>query len=641
MDNGQKPPRTPKGTWPKGVSGNNKGRPKADKADGSRIDGWGSTLTGIGNVLYDKRQSHTFAPIDLSYEQCTQIFEGDDLGKRAAAGPVDDAFRQGYEISIADEGQYEDLKEDIENRLRELDVNKVIKTALTQKRALGGAAILLGVRDNKSMDRPLDRKKASDIEFLTNLEPMDLFPHTYYDDPLAPKFGEVRLWELRTYTGVPYSSGQSPMVGSKKKEAFKPIVIHESRLIIFNTDKISKYSVAQNPAGPFWGLSIYTQIFEILRDFNISWAAAGLIITDFSQAVFSIENLNGLVGRNEEQLLDKMRAMNLGRSVARAVLIDTKEKFERESVNVAGLSDLLNQLSRRFSAAIDTPLSVLMSSGSKSDGSEMGDELRYYYDRLSSSQRDEIGPVIRLIAEIIMRGLRQRKIPKKWEVKWHPLWQLTDEQKANARLAQARVDAIYVKHGILDTDTVAQQRFGGEYSFDTALSPSYKSPGFMALPPMGVLVGGMDPKTGLPPGVQPPKPTGTGGGGGAGETGAHGVSSYARRNPRQTSLAGSDQTAGGDTTGKADDMGYIERSGDKWLVMSEEGEVSGEFETKEEALKRLRETEPPDAEEDLLEGEGEGLEEPESEHCNGEHEETGDPMCDHCKGCMKCAEGAM
>lgn len=532
--------RTPKGTFAKGTSGNAKGRP--------RKDGWSSAMTGIGDALYDKNQSHSFTPSELTYEQCVQIYEGDDFGKKAARGPVTDAFRPGWELSITDEGN-EDFKDAVEERMRELGVDEAIKTALAQKRALGGSAILLGVRDNKEMSRPLNLKTANNIEFLTNLEPMDIVPAKYYEEPLEPKYGEVELWELRRFGAfVPYVSSKTATSANQAKA----ILIHESRLIIFNSERISKYSTTLNPAGPHWGLSIYTLIYEILRDFNVSWSAAGLAITDFSQAVFSIEGLMQLVIRDESKLKDRMRAMNMGRSMARAILIDTNEKFERQSIDVSGLPEMLNALSRRFAASIDTPLSVLMGGGQKSDQSEMGDDLRYYYDRLGVIQREEINPVIRLIASIVMRGIKKYKIPKKWEIKWHPLWQLTEEQEANARLAQARVDAIYIKHGVLDPQTVAMLRFGGEYSYKTNLPSSYEAPGFMVLPPMGVLVNGTDPKTGLPPGEVPPEHVGGKAKSGAGETGAHGVSSYSRRNPRQTSLAGSDPTAGGDTSGKAD-----------------------------------------------------------------------------------------
>lgn len=524
--------RTPKGTWKKGVSGNQSGKRQY-------MDGWESALTLIGSAS-DKRKSHSFCPTQLTYDQCIEIYEGDDLGRRAAEQPIDDAFRQGYEISISDEGDFEDLKEDIENRLRELGVDKVVRKALIQKRVLGGSAILIGVRDNKTMDRPLDRNTVSNIEFLTNLEPMDLTPYQYYEDPLEPKYGEVKLWELRTTAkfGVVWGPTATKVATTEKQN--KSVYIHESRLIIFNQDKVSKYTTNYNPVGHYWGLSIYTLFYDVLRDFNVSFSAAGLLVTDFSQAVFGIENLMGLVARDPEGLRARMQALEMGRSVARAILVDTKETFERKSTNISGLPDLIEQISRRLMAALQIPLSVIMGGAKQNASGEVGDELRHYYDSLTCLQRDEIGPIIRMFAEITMRGLRQRKLPKKWGVKWHPLWQLTDEQKANARLAQARVDAIYVQYGILDPQVIALARFGGEYSFDTALPNSYKAPGFMAIAPTGVLVDGMDPKTGLPPGVQPDP----------GVTGATTVTPHVRRNPRQINNKGKDPTAGGATPGK-------------------------------------------------------------------------------------------
>lgn len=532
-----------KGQFKKGSSGN-----KTGKAKPFNKDGWENALSGIGSAMHDKRSGTMFCPVDLSYEQCIQICESDDLGKKAAEAPVKDAFRQGWELSIGDEGDYDGLKDDVENRMRELKVNQVIQKALIQKRALGGGAILVGVKDNKTMDRALDLSKATKIDFLTNLEPMDLVPNAWYTNPLDEKFGEVKLWELRSFGNMGAVNNYTVKTAASKQQT-KTVLIHESRLIIFNADKVSKYTTTQNPAGDFWGLSIYTQIYEILRDFNISWSAAGLLITDFSQATFGIENLMQLVAREPDKLRARMQAMEMGRSVARAILIDTKETFERKTTPLNGLPDLLVQLSRRFAASIDIPLSVLMSGGAKTDDAAMGDELRYYYDRLDSVRDEEVTPTLRLFAGIIMRGLRQRKLPKRWHIRWRPLWQLTDEQKANARLAQARVDAIYIDKGVLDPQVVADLRMKGEYSYETPLPENYTSPGFMALPPLGVLVDGMDPNTGLPPGEQPPKPDGTPGG--PSRSSSVAIKPHARNKPRRTNAAKSpDTTAGGATAGR-------------------------------------------------------------------------------------------
>lgn len=601
------------GTFASGNKGNPYGRAGKPKSDG-----WGGALTGIGNATSDKRMSHDFQPPVLSYQQLLDIAEGDDLGERAVKAPIDDAFRPGFEISIEDEGEFNDLKNDILKRMRELGVVKVVKKALYQKRALGGSAILLGTNDYKTLSTPLDRKNAKGIEYLTVLEPMMLQPYLMYENPAEPKYGEVKVWQLMPQTtygsGMVSAPGQAPKVGATEKQA-QSQYIHESRLIILNAERLSAYSVNHSPAGQYWGLSILVKLYDVLRDFNISWAAAGLLVTDFSQGVFSMQNLMQLIMRDENKLIARMRALDLGRSVAKAIVIDKEgEAFQRQTTNVAGLPDLLVQLSRRLAAAIDIPLSVLMGGGEKSADAEMGNELRYYYDKCSSVQTEEAQPILQVIIEFIIRGLRERKIPKNWSIKWHPLWQLTDEQKANARLAQARVDAIYIEHGVLDPQTVAMVRFGGEYSYDTPLGGSYEAPGFMALPPMGVLVDGLDPNTGLPPGEVPDTQnagkgakTGQNKKSGAGQTGAHGVKGYSRRNPTRKNMAKSNYSqAGGVTAGNLDQADdFSSSSGDP----AESAAVWGA----------------------VADRPGE------DEHCTTEHEtHTEMELCTHCSKCMDC-----
>ncbi len=531
--------RTSKGTWKPGVSGNPSG---VSRGYG---DGWGSLWTGIGSSTHDKRMSHSLIPPCLSYQQLIDLSESDDIGERAVKMPVDAAFSKGYEISITEEGEFDDLKADIEKRLRQLKVNQVIKKALYQKRGLGGSAILLGVEDFRPLSSPINQDALRGLNFLTVLEPQMLQPYEWYTDPTAEKFGDVKIWQVLATTQSSMGAPDAVKVASNKQQAAVTYLVHESRLIMLVPEKISAYSTTKNPAGDYWGQSIIVKLYEVLRDFHVSWAAAGLIITDFSQGVFSVENLMQLIMRDEEKLIERMRALETGRSVARSIVIDKEhEAFERKSTNVSGLPDMLVQISRRMAAAIDIPLKLLMAGGTKSEDAEVGDELRFYYDKCESVRMDDVEPILRLIIEIIIRGLRKYKVPKHWSIKWPPLWQLTDEQKANARLAQARVDMIYIQGGVLDPQTVALARFGGEYSFETPIGKGYKAPGFMALPPVGVLVDGLDPNTGLPPGVEPPKPDGTPGG--PSRTSSVSVAPHARNKPRRTNAAKMpDVTSGG------------------------------------------------------------------------------------------------
>jgi hypothetical protein len=309
------------------------------------------------------------------------------------------------------------------------------------------------------------------------------------------------------------------------------------------------------------------RLVEVLRDFNIAWQSAGIIVTDFSQAVYSIENLMQLVSKAPSKLRDRMQALELGRSTARSIIIDTKEKFDRQSTSVTGLSDLLHQLSLRLAAAVDMPLSLLMGQAPKGLGADSEGDLRMYYDKIRSFQRRKVGPVLKLITGMVMKSMRERGIPKKWAIEFRPLWQLTDAEIAEARLTQARTDSMYIKMGAITPDEIRDSRWKGGYSFETQIDESAKAPGFLSPLPPGVLPGSTV-TGGTAPAAMGPN--------------AHSVGGYARRNPTAKGLE-KNPSEGGDSPPKD---GYVEKRDDKWYACTDEGET--ECESREDAIKQLQ-----------------------------------------------------
>lgn len=480
--------RRKNGTFAKGHSGNPSGvRADAQVVPGlymRNLDGWVSNLTGIGDPIFDKRLTHKMRAPALSYQDAIEIWRADDIAKRAIEAPIDECFRQGYEITISDEGQFDDLKESIEEKIEDLRLNHCIKRAKCIERALGGAAILIGANDHRPLDLPLDPDNVTSIDWLTVLEPIELQPVDWYNDPEAAKYGEVEFYQLTaftTYGGTANSGGVMERLPPPTQ-----LRIHESRLVVFGGIKVSRYQIHNNVAGSLWGDSKLTSLIEVLRDFNVAWHAAGLLAVDFGQPVISVENLMLLVAKNPADFQARMRALEQGRSTARAILIDAKkEKFERQSTNLNGIPELLNGLSMRLAAAVDMPLTLLMGMSPKGLGNEGESDVRFYYDRIRGKQVTEIGPLIRMFVKMIMATLRKRKLPKKWSVSFHELWQMSDAEKAEARFTQARTDSIYLKGGVLYSDEVRKARFGGEYSFETQINEKKKAPGFLAMPPNG------------------------------------------------------------------------------------------------------------------------------------------------------------
>lgn len=527
--------------WTKGgASPNPSGGPKTaeewnvDAATGAKFDGWVSALTGIGTPERDKRLSHQIQAPTLSYQQICDLWRVDDVAKRAIEAPAAECFREGYEITIGDEGSYEDLKESIEEKLLELGVDAAIERAYRLERAFGGSAILLGADDGRPLDRPLELARVDSLDWINVLEPLELYPASFYDNPAAPKYGQPEYYQVNNFT-------QNRGIGPKpSKKPAKPLsqYIHESRLVVFEGVKVSQYQAQVSYIAPNWGDSALLSMVEVLRDFNVAWHSAGLLATDFSQPVITMENLMTLVSKNEEGLRNRMAALELSRSTARAILLGKGEKFERQTTSLSGLSELLMNLGQRLSAAIDIPLMMLLGTSPAGLGNPGQNDLTTWYNRIRAIQRRRLSPIIRLIVRMIMQSLRKRKIPKKWGVRWNELERQSDAQRAESRLTQARTDSMYVKAGVLTPDEVRRSRFVGEYSFETQVEENKKAPGFIAPLPTGVM-----------PGSTPAAALGKTG------PNAHSVTSYARRNPTAPRL-GANPSEGGDKAPRGDGLEY-------------------------------------------------------------------------------------
>jgi phage-related protein (TIGR01555 family) len=539
--NDDAPVRTPGGRFAPGSSGNPRGARAAvaptlpntlDALASPRNDGWASSLTGIGSAARDKRMSHSFCPTYLTYQQLIDMWLGSDLAKRAVEDPPGEAFRPGYEIVIADEGKHGDLKEKIEGRLRDLRVDQALERAWQVERALGGAAVLLGVDDGQSLASELDPEKVNGITYLQVLEPLQLQPATFYTDDKSAKYGEPLLYQVMPTPVVTENSGNRPggsTTGelSNRSVSGKDLYIHESRLIVLGGIRVSMYQRPYASAGGWWGDSILAALHDIIRDFEVAAQSAGLMVVDFSQAVMKMKGLIQTVARGGNELEARMRALDMGRSVARAVLIDADEEFERKSTNVSGLAELLNWLASRVASALDMPLTRLMGQSPKGLGNEGETDAQFYYDRIAKAQRQKVAPWLRRVVKLVIASLGETE-PKSWDIRFNTLWQSTDQEVAEARLTMARADSLYLKMGALYADEVRQSRFGGRYSFETQIDVTKKAPGPI-MPPGHTPIAGHAGAPGTP-GGKPIVPAGMG---------AHGVTSYTRKNPTRATESAS------------------------------------------------------------------------------------------------------
>lgn len=454
----------------------------------SRFDGWISLLTGLGTVSRDRRESMRFVPDYIDWRTAEHIWEGDDLAARIIETEPDEMVREGFDLCITDDdaddgmgpedgADYEvgvrtpiapvsngkmpaDLKKEIEHRWEELDLFGAINKALRYENAYGGAAILIGAQDGATdLQQPLAPGLVKSIDFLTVMEPREIQPVLWYGNPRAPKYGRPAVYQLNPITPGNVVDPVSN-VGTVR--------IHESRLIVFDGIRVTNRIHARH-AG--WGDSILTRVYRVLRDYNLSWAAAGSLVTDFAQAVYKMKGLNDLLQEDGKDLFkNRMLGMNLARSVANATMIDSEDEFTRIVTPISGLPELLDRFTQRLAMSAGLPLPLLSgdSPGGLNASGASGDQLRMFYDRARSKQKRKVVPPVRRITALLMQTLGGE--PAQWTIEPRPLWQPTQKEQIETRKTQCDIDCEYLDRGVNSQEEIRDSRFGGAaYSFDTRL----------------------------------------------------------------------------------------------------------------------------------------------------------------------------
>ena len=429
-----------------------KKKPKTDRKDGS---GFQNVLTGFGTER-DKRSYFDFTPTIVTDLEARDLWRANDIAARVIEVKADEALRRGFEVKIQDDEAK--LAEKVQARLEELKVCEKLLLLKKYANAYGGGAIFPIINDGQDLAAPLRENAITEVRRLQVLEPRELQPLRYYGDPRDEKFGEVELWRF-----VPISQ-----VGL---QANTGIVIHESRLVIMQGVRVTKQEIPT--ALPGWGDSVLTRVLPVLRDFDVSWQAAGALVQDFSQAVFKIDGLAMALASDQADLvLNRLRAMDLGRSVIRAIMLDKEEDFRREATPLSGLPELLEKFCQRLAAAAEMPVTILMGMSPAGLNATGESDRIAFYDSVASMQERSLRPVLEQLLRLLFlskagptRGLE----PENWSICFNPLWQPSEKEQADTRYVQAQTDAIYIDRG-LPLEDVLQSRFGGDkYSTETTV----------------------------------------------------------------------------------------------------------------------------------------------------------------------------
>lgn len=105
-----------------------------------------------------------------------------------------------------------------------------------------------------------------------------------------------------------------------------------------------------------------------------------------------MEHLSSAVYRGK--LIDRFTLANIGKSVSKALIVDSDEEYERKQIAFTGLPDVLQQFLILVSGAADIPLTRLLGQSPSGLNSTGEHDMKNYYDRITAIQTLEIGPAL-------------------------------------------------------------------------------------------------------------------------------------------------------------------------------------------------------------------------------------------------------
>lgn len=419
-----------------------------------RFDSFVNAITGLGDRTRDKTLG-IMQQYDgvLSPQYIENLLATSDLAWTITAEMLEEAMKDGFSLSTK-AGNMEPARvaEQAQAILLEGErigfQDKLLEAAIWG-RGYGFGALILGVTGAGLPTEPLrDDAPNARLSWLLVSDRREMQPIRYYNDPNADKFGEVEIYRINPASNAGVAG----------------VDVHETRVIRFGGALTSRRERQRNQGADF---SVMQRILPVLEQSEQNWASLCQLMADMSQGVFSVQGLLDMIASgNEAALVNRMKLLDMSRSVARAIVLDAQsEKFERVQTPMQGVNEVLVQTWQRLAAAARMPLTVLMGVSPAGLNATGASDIRLWYDKINRAREHVLAPRILKVVKLIAQGLGQSD-PGGWGVVWPSLWKMSAPEQADLYFKMAQADALYIANRTYRPEEVALSRNGSGDEFN-------------------------------------------------------------------------------------------------------------------------------------------------------------------------------
>lgn len=351
----------------------------------------------------------------LSDDQLEAAYRGDWLSRKIINVPADDATREWRDW----QAEGDDI-EAIETEEKRLGLRQKVRRAKQLGRLYGGAAIVIGANNGGGSSTPLDPEAVSEggLNFVHVLPRTQITAHELIRDPTDPLFGQPKMYQINSAeTG--------------------PVDIHPSRVIRFLGNQLPDDLRGVAPGGNGWGDSILLAVEQAIKDMGTSSAGSASLIQEAKVDVIRIPELSNRISADAYQkaLSSRFAYAAQAKSLYGFLIMDKEEEWQRINQDFSQLPEMMRTFMLLVAGAADIPATRLFGQSAVGLNATGEGDLKNYYDAVTSEQKNELGPMMEPLDEMLIRSALGKRDPSIY-FEWAPLYTLDEVQKATVFLTK-------------------------------------------------------------------------------------------------------------------------------------------------------------------------------------------------------------
>lgn len=395
-------------------------------------DGLENVVAGLGTDR-DKMSYAVYGmPRVLTRMELENMYRGSWLAKKIVNAVADDMTREWRHVVFDDDDG--DNQFAIEQAEKKYGVKAKINEALRWSRLYGGALVIIGTRD-KDLSKPLNVEsiRKGDLRYLHVMDRWRVSPAgSLCMDLDSPNFGMPEYYML----------------------AESSVRVHFSRVLRFNGQKLPYFAWRSNA---MWDDSELQHVLDSLTNCDTATRGIATMLLEANVDVVTSEGLADVLARKDGEaiLTKRFQIAAMLKSFNRMLLLDGSESYEKKSNNFANLDKIVQQFMVDVSGAADIPMTRLFGQSAGGLNATGDNDVRNYYDMVSSKQEAEVRPQLEYLDEILVRSTLGF-MPDDYHFEFESLWQVSDSEAATNEYTRAQRDQIYLNGGVVTEGVVAR-----------------------------------------------------------------------------------------------------------------------------------------------------------------------------------------